>query len=71
MSDPLNDAVAAHRAALAAKGAQEAAAARRDDAVVAAVAAGNSAAEVARALGVHRSRVSQIVVRMGRERSGR
>ena len=57
----LTDAAAAHRAALAAKARQEAAAARRDDAVIAAIREGNTAAEVARSLGVHRSRISAIV----------
>lgn len=57
----LADAAAAHRSALAAKARQEAAAARRDHAVMAAIREGSSAAEVARALGVHRSRISAIV----------
>ena len=57
MTDPLDAAVAAHRAALAAQEGMRTAAHERDEAVKAARAAGIPAAELAAALGVNRHRI--------------
>jgi DNA-directed RNA polymerase specialized sigma24 family protein len=57
MTDPVENAQAAHRAALAAQQAMREASRERDKAVQAARAAGVPAAELATALGVNRHRI--------------
>lgn len=61
MTDPLEQAVREHRAALAAQQTMRAHAEARDTAVRAAVTAGTTQADIARALHVDRARINRIV----------
>ena len=61
MTDHLSEAATAHREALAAQQAMRDAAARREAAVRAAYESGAGVTEIGNALGVHRSRVYQML----------
>ena len=65
MTDHLAEAVSAHQEALAAQQTMRDAAARREAAVRAAYASGVGVTEIRKALGVHRSRVYQMLEKHG------